>query len=295
MMSNQEQLREGALENPLFKAFSSELQDVLLSISTEKAYEPDSYVFYASETGSKDFFIVLEGELLLSLSTGAIKTYKKGDLFGEVSVLSDRPRMGSIRAITQARLLAFDGEKLYDKSLFSPEVSLEVIHGLSGYVIGYLNDEEYRQSTRVLINQGEGANVEFKESLSKTIRSRVIKTICAFFNTRGGVILLGVDDDGNVKGLEVESEKKLDEYKLSVIGIIKRQVGSQFGSYLTFNNEKIDDKLILRINCVATPFPAIFETQQKDQIFYMRSGPSNIVAPNIKEILSYYKERFIKG
>ena len=48
-----------------------------------------------------------------------------------------------------------------------------------------------------LLALGEGTKVEFKRSL----RSDVGREICAFANATGGVILLGVDDEGTVHGV----------------------------------------------------------------------------------------------
>ena len=48
-----------------------------------------------------------------------------------------------------------------------------------------------------LVALGEGSTVEFKRSL----RSDLGREICAFANATGGVILLGVDDDGAVRGV----------------------------------------------------------------------------------------------
>jgi len=45
-----------------------------------------------------------------------------------------------------------------------------------------------------LIDQGEGYNLEFKESFSDTIA----KDICAFANALGGKILLGITDDKEI-------------------------------------------------------------------------------------------------
>jgi len=50
-----------------------------------------------------------------------------------------------------------------------------------------------------LIDQGEGYNIEFKESFSKNIQ----REICAFANANGGKILLGVTDNGNIKGIKI--------------------------------------------------------------------------------------------
>lgn len=46
-----------------------------------------------------------------------------------------------------------------------------------------------------LIQSGEGIHLEFKESLDKTF----IEEVCAFANSSGGKILIGVKDDGTIK------------------------------------------------------------------------------------------------
>src|SRR5262245_24592255 len=50
-----------------------------------------------------------------------------------------------------------------------------------------------------ILDEGEGRQVEFKEGLSAD--GRVSRTICAFANTRGGIVLVGVSDRGEVRGV----------------------------------------------------------------------------------------------
>ena len=49
------------------------------------------------------------------------------------------------------------------------------------------------------IAQGEGPRVDFKRDLSS--RKSVLKDIVAFANTAGGVVVVGIDDDGSVVGV----------------------------------------------------------------------------------------------
>src|ERR1035437_8775506 len=53
-----------------------------------------------------------------------------------------------------------------------------------------------------LIQQGEGYNLEFKESYNPS----VAREICAMANAAGGKILIGVTDDGMVKPVELNNK-----------------------------------------------------------------------------------------
>lgn len=292
-MSNPLYLLAACRKNPLFDSLSPGIQEALVRIASFRSYPAEEYIFYASEISNQEFFIVDEGRLLLSLGSGREKDYQPGDLFGEISVLSQRPRMGSIQALTETRLIVFEGEKLQNPALFSPDERLAILQGLTSYVIDYLDEEEYQNSTAQVLKRGEGVSAEFKLSLSKDIKKTVIETICAFFNTRGGTILLGVHDTRGAVGLSVPS-KKIDQYKCSIIQMIKERVGPEFGTYLHFLQDKIDGKLLLRINVKATPFPAIFETPEREQLFYVRMGPTTHETSDIKEVLKHYDQRFAR-
>ncbi len=56
---------------------------------------------------------------------------------------------------------------------------------------------------KALISEGESFKIEFKRQFSSI--EKIAKELIAFANTKGGMILFGVDDDGTIYG--VESEK----------------------------------------------------------------------------------------
>lgn len=53
-----------------------------------------------------------------------------------------------------------------------------------------------------LIQKGESEHLEFKTSFGK----ESIEALCAFANTRGGMVLIGINDKGNVTGAEASGE-----------------------------------------------------------------------------------------
>lgn len=56
-----------------------------------------------------------------------------------------------------------------------------------------------------LIEAGEGQAAEFKRGLGDL--SAIGKAVCAFANTRGGIVILGVDNEQNIVGVQEDSEK----------------------------------------------------------------------------------------
>jgi len=61
-----------------------------------------------------------------------------------------------------------------------------------------------KDNLKNLLGQGEGFNLEFKESFD----SNLGKEICAFANANGGIILLGVSDLGVIKGVNITNKLK---------------------------------------------------------------------------------------
>ena len=62
-----------------------------------------------------------------------------------------------------------------------------------------------RRKIDELIVQGEGTRLEFKRYFSSP--EKIAKELIAFANTKGGIILFGVDDDGSVYGLHSEKSE----------------------------------------------------------------------------------------
>lgn len=67
-----------------------------------------------------------------------------------------------------------------------------------------------------IIGRGENVKVEFKEC-SNSISSTFYETVVSFSNTDGGTIFLGVNDDGNLIGINHTAEAKLQKDIISAL------------------------------------------------------------------------------
>ncbi len=73
-----------------------------------------------------------------------------------------------------------------------------------------MNGWRIMNTTRIqnLIRKGEGGTLEFKKS-SRGLPRNFFETVCAFLNTEGGVILLGVADGGAISGVSPDAVSKI--------------------------------------------------------------------------------------
>lgn len=89
---------------------------------------------------------------------------------------------------------------------------------------------------KALISEGEGEQLDFKNRISNC--AKIAKTLVAFANSSGGKLLVGVADNGTVKGVKNEEEEK---YMLQRAG--QRYCRPSIEPY--FTELYVDDKLVL--------------------------------------------------
>lgn len=59
-----------------------------------------------------------------------------------------------------------------------------------------------------VINQGEGVRIEFKKA-EQGMPASLFETVCSFLNKEGGTIIIGVDDQKNIQGIDPERVEQL--------------------------------------------------------------------------------------
>ncbi len=152
---------------------------------------------------------------------------------------------------------------------------------------------------KLLIPRGESKTLEFKETFSldvnkgtkeKYIEQSALKTIGAFLNTVGGDLLIGVNDDEDVLGVDEEIKKFYkndDKYLLNFKNHIKSKVGEGFYPLVDYKMVEVGGKRVLRVSCGMATSPCFLD----DSDFYVRSGPSTDKLEG-RQQHEYIKERF---
>jgi predicted HTH transcriptional regulator len=133
-----------------------------------------------------------------------------------------------------------------------------------------------------------------EENVNKKLEYVVAKTISAFLNSEGGTLIIGVDDDGNILGLEKDfqtlSKQNTDEFELHLRQVIKKYLGENFEKYLKISFPKIDDKEICVIKILKSGKP-VFLTFESNESFFVRIGNASI-PKNRQEQSEYEKIHF---
>jgi predicted HTH transcriptional regulator len=127
------------------------------------------------------------------------------------------------------------------------------------------------------------------DKAGKEIERAWLKTVAADLNTDGGMLLIGVKDDGTIGGIEADRFQNDDKCLLHFNNLISQHIGLEFSTFIHFEIRPVDDKKILIVECAASLEP-VFLKNQKNEAFYIRSGPSSQDLP-MSKVLKYLEDR----
>ena len=59
----------------------------------------------------------------------------------------------------------------------------------------------------MMVQRGESYNVDFKVTVPQKVRD-ITQEVCSFANAAGGYVLIGIDDNGSIKGVSLDNAKR---------------------------------------------------------------------------------------
>ncbi|MFA5631808.1 MAG: DUF262 domain-containing protein [Porticoccaceae bacterium] len=133
-----------------------------------------------------------------------------------------------------------------------------------------------------LVGQGETTTVEFKSTLRVNLHTgekdprmelAVLKTIAAFVNSAGGMLVIGVSDDGSLVGIGADNFVSEDKMYLHLVNLIKDRIGPSHMMYIHPRFDDYEGVRVLVVECSPGKSP-VFVKDGNAEHFYIRTGAS---------------------
>jgi hypothetical protein len=163
-----------------------------------------------------------------------------------------------------------------------------------------LQGKQLKENVRSIISNGENENVEFKRAFrydhrigqpKRSMEDIFMQSVASFMNRKGGLIIVGVDSNGYIKGLADDyfslGNKSREGFEIRFIEAVASRLGADACSFVHLTFFEISDMDICTVSIDKTPRP-IYIREGESTIFYLRTGKTNRKL-NTRETVEYLK------
>ena len=145
-------------------------------------------------------------------------------------------------------------------------------------------DPEQIKQLKYLVREGEGLHLEFKRRASSP--DQIVREMIAFANTSGGILLVGVNDDGELSGVKYPEEESL---------LIRKAIVKYSRPHIIFTETVIPlsgMKFVIQYEIpVSRRRPHVFRVSNRQSITYIRLRDMSMKASReMSEIVKRGKE-----
>ena len=165
--------------------------------------------------------------------------------------------------------------ELFSKTDF-PEEILEIIKN------GEDEKTEFKSTIRINIHTGE---------IDRKIEHAIVKTIASFLNSKGGILLIGVSDTGEILGTKKDRFENNDKLSLHLTNLINEKIGKNYALLIKFQLIQVEAKTVIKIDCKKNDKPVFIKNPSGEEEFYIRVGPSSTQI-KASELVEYIKKKF---
>ncbi|MCY4188201.1 MAG: putative DNA binding domain-containing protein, partial [Bryobacterales bacterium] len=149
--------------------------------------------------------------------------------------------------------------------------------------------QRHRRAEELLKLQ-ESKTLEFKSSLRWNLREdrkddkhlthAALKSIAAFLNTEGGDLLIGVDDDRKVLGIEHDRLESDDKFMRHLAQAVRNGLGDRASTCVDSRTQIVGGKTVCLVSCQRSPEPVYLRWKGLEKAangdLYVRSGPGTV-------------------
>lgn len=283
-------------DTPFFSTFKTEELIKLSSIAKLQRIEKGTIVF-SELTPANSLFVLTKGHVHLIFDNKKIIDISQGQVFGDWAVVNDNMRIAKAKSTVTSELIEIDAVAIKELKI-DAVVAYKIVRQIANNLVSRLVVRS-QIASHILIQEGENQFVEFKSSLrwnaftnkkDSDLELACIKTLAGFLNAKGGVLFIGVRDDGSVLGIKSDSFENADKMMLHLNHLITAKLGSEAASQIHLSIVSLENHLVLRADCDAS-FQPVYVKTDKDELFFVRVG--NLTQSySIKNAVEYIKERF---
>jgi len=153
-------------EVSLFKGLNKEELKEIYENLEEIEFESGRVIFEEGAPGNK-MYIIKEGKVEVRLKRGdlilVLAELKKGDFFGEFSLVQEAERSATCIATQKVILLSLSREKFWKIAEKNPRIGLKVLKNLSEEMAERIRETNKNLETYFLINQAIIDNEQFRK------------------------------------------------------------------------------------------------------------------------------------
>jgi len=247
-------------------------------------------------------YFIREGSINIRMNGKIAGTLGRYDSFGEaISIDKEFDPKGLSAEITENAILCLlKSDDILSGDKISMPLMLKLLKAISIVVSRRLRNMN-NHSTEAMIRHGESMTLEFKSTLrlnlhtkkfGREIEHSALKSIAAFLNTKGGTLLIGVQDDQSICGIELDKFENDDHALLHLTNLIKERISAKHLIFINSSVEIIDSKKVIRVDVSPSNIPA-YLTYNDKEYFFIRTGPSTANL-RVSELFDYISNRFMK-
>ncbi|MCQ3939094.1 MAG: hypothetical protein DPW18_18925 [Chloroflexi bacterium] len=166
------------------------------------------------------------------------------------------------------------------------------------------SEPSQKSNIPALIAMGEGELLEFKSSMRYDYKRQainkdelglaIVKTIAGFMNRSGGILIIGVNDEGQILGIEKDIEtltkKSVDGFQLALKDLLRAHLSVEFLVNIRLHFEELEGHTVCVVFIEKSGSP-VYVRNGNDSEFYLRTMNSTAKL-SLPETVNYIRSRW---
>ena len=191
----------------------------------------------------------------------------------------------SLLASYQQEFRVWDLDQAIIKLLFGLlGIALSLMFMVRQRIFQLTGRKDKLEEIRELIAAGENQQVEFKSTLrwdlrqfkpNKALEDVIAKTIAGFMNTQGGHLIIGIDDEGSILGLEQDygtlKKPGKDGFEQYIMQLVSLKFGTHFCPLVKVAFYQFEEKDICYVRVHKSQKPVYLNLGDRSH-FFIRTG-----------------------